>query len=1251
MRKLSLLLLALAIACFAQNLIASAENFAPYVLRDGLLLSAIALLLFAGNALPWPLSAKPTATSGESGSTLPAILIGTGLICAFAGGLWTTFGATTDALHIAGLILWGLGIVLLLIGSWWPGATVQYNPPAYRWQVDAAGKYVRMALGEQGEAAQPANNAVAFSLGWLLLLLALAAFFRLWQLTTLPADCIDVECGRALALLKGNAEPSWYTTVAHTFLTWTGDSLLSLRLTSALLGIATIPAFYLAALELIGAGGALLTTLLLAFSPWHIWSSRSSEVWIVLPLLLCLALWGILRAQRTADRRFWIIAGLSLGLVIMQLPTQQLAVWVWLILIVLVATIQRPKSKFQNLLFPFATLAIALPLLVKIIQTSTLWPPMAGSWGSNLLDLLTHLLRQSAGNAVTIFMDRPLLDTLSAALIIVGFGYLLRSLRHFAAIVVISGFTLFGITILRTDLTKFAPATLLLTLLPFFLLSAAAALGCILAALQQTWRPLLRPVRMAAIVIVLLLLLGGRNAFSFTRHLRSLTTAGPNSTETAMGRFLAQQLRAAPPDLTIFAPSAVLNNPTTRLLAGSILDNAQVRPLESALDFVLSGTVQGNLLYLIPLANQDLLHLLQQLYPDSTLQPQKVENSDQPLFLTFQTPAKTVADTQGLLAFVFNGNEGGDVSKATSISAAGPLQFDWQAQKTLTKPFSVQWQGSLLVPAAGDYTFSAEMNATNGALFSLRLDNQVVLDTSLNVTSKPQTLAKGFYRLDMLYRSGVAPSVQPPAPLTVRWQRPGSGPEVIQANVLHRPALPNLGLLGTYYAGNQWQGPALDIRKDLVIGQPVNLPAPYSVRWQGKLATPRTGEYMLATLGAGVNQVAIDNQVLIDNQQVTVAAEKADPNYTEGIIYLNQGWHTIEIRHIPGENNAGLKLLWQPPGSNPEALTSDYLAPVVADVAPGDLPLPAAPPLVDARFGNESFALSQAIDLWKPQVRLPPANLPPLRFEQLWQTGNACGSGPDQLNQPHGVAIDPNGKLLYVADTGNRRVRQFHWDGTGGALIQNDQFQEPFDIEMNRDGSPLLLDAVAQQIFHIEPNTGNAQILPRQTGFYRPRGFTIDQAGNFAVADTGGGRVVILSSAGQVLAEFGKQGSTIAKGQPVDVLAGNGALWAITAEDGRLWQLDTLGSLTALPRGDTLNGPHLAGLPNGSFFLSDPSRKTVLYFAPTGQPLAQFVYQDSFAVPTGIAAAQVDNFVYLAVSDSQACTLSLWRIQGNALGQ
>lgn len=90
MRRLTLLFIALGIALFAQHLIADTVDFAPYVLRDGLLLAALAMLIFALNAPAWPGEATST-TSATENTPLSGVLIGTGLICAFAGGLGTVF--------------------------------------------------------------------------------------------------------------------------------------------------------------------------------------------------------------------------------------------------------------------------------------------------------------------------------------------------------------------------------------------------------------------------------------------------------------------------------------------------------------------------------------------------------------------------------------------------------------------------------------------------------------------------------------------------------------------------------------------------------------------------------------------------------------------------------------------------------------------------------------------------------------------------------------------------------------------------------------------------------------------------------------------------------------------------------------------------------------------------------------------------------------------------------------------------------
>ena len=84
---------------------------------------------------------------------------------------------------------------------------------------------------------------------------------------------------------------------------------------------------------------------------------------------------------------------------------------------------------------------------------------------------------------------------------------------------------------------------------------------------------------------------------------------------------------------------------------------------------------------------------------------------------------------------------------------------------------------------------------------------------------------------------------------------------------------------------------------------------------------------------------------------------------------------------------------------------------------------------------------------------------------------------------------------------------------------------------------------------------------------------------------------------------------------------------------------------SAIERANTLTGPHLAGLPDGSFFVSDPSRRTVIYVAPTGQPYGQLTAPDALVNPTGVAATLRDGLVYVAVVDSARCNAGLWRVR------
>jgi hypothetical protein len=1083
MRTWSLLLVAFGIVLYAIHLIATAESFAPYVLRDGGIVAALGLLLFV-------LQAPPPVVSGQARTQRASILL-------------------------------LLGVVVVL-----------------------------------------------------------AAFVRLWRLTQLPPDCIDAECDRALALTAGNVTPTLFTTLARLLFTLTDQPLWSLRLSSALWGWLTIPVFFMAAQRWARPDSALLATMLLAFSPWHLWASRTTDPWITLPLLICLLLWIV--AIPTRRSPFAIVSLLIFAALILWLGWQEVHSLTW--------------------------------------QLSN--PEVAG--------LLATLLHR--GSAERYLIGQPLLGVLPAALALVGIGYAVRYGWYLRLAGLLIGFGVLLALLIRIDDTLTSAASFLLPTLPFLSLFAALAFDPLLALNQQIWHGLIRPSRLVMAACLLVFLSAGRASLAVLGQLDSVRTGGASPGEAALGRFLAQQVTASA--VTIYAPTAVIESPATRLLAGSALTNGQVRPLEHAFDDLVNGASQGDLLYLVPSEATNRLDVLRVFYPNGDLQSQTDETDGTLLFYTLAVSAQENAARQGLPGMLLLDN-----GVSMPLPATDQLRFDWQAQQPLTTTLQAHWQGDLIIPVAGNYRFAVQGVDNAAAFFALRLDNTPVLDTAQGFTEQSITLAQGFYHIDMRYTHSQA------TPLTIQWQPPDGDWAIIPRRALRNPPAPTIGLVATYYAGTQWQGDLLDQRKDLVLEPALDLPTPYSVRWQGQVAAPRSGDYLFATLADGVTQIRIDGQLLVDGQPPA----EADTAYTEGLIYLQRGWHPIELRYAPAGEQPMLQLWWQPAGGGAIPLNSVYFAPLVLSGNAAEQPLPLAPPLLDPSLGDEYFALAQARESWQPQARIPPANLPPLPFHLLWQAGNGCGVGADQLNQPHGVAISAVNDRIYVADTANLRVMAFTFNGTPMGSIRHAAFQEPFDLQLGMDGAPLLLDAVAQQIFRIDPAANVAEPVTLAASFYRPRGLAIDPAGNFMVADTGGARIALLQANGDPLGEYGGPETPLGKGQPVDALWNGGRLWAVTAEDGRLWRLDNGGSLMAVQPTNTLNGPHLAGLPNGSLLVSDPERGLVLYHAASGEPRGQLAQPGIWVTPTGVDALFLGEQVFLAVVDSETCLVSFWQAPATAL--
>jgi len=1284
MRKLFWFLIAIALATYTTQIWSTADPTATYLLRDGLLLVGLVIFLVATLAdAPLGAIALPNKTElwqspATQQSTLTAVgglLLGTGVACMAAGILLPQLMTASIATQSAVILRWlGWGLLLAVV----------LGPQAWqrRWTRNHA-----------------ATTTDRFPWLALLFLLLIGCALRLLLLSRVPVACVGAECDLALALT--GTLPGEHAALPFLQLIFrlTGASLWAVRLGALVIGMMIPLLFYLAVRRLTYNGAALLGAVLLTLTPWFAVLDGSALPILLLLLWGCAGLWLLCEAYFQGRPRWALLAGAAFGMIGGGLLLQ-IALFLWLLLFAFFAlwpssdpahlvqsSDTAPRQPVRHYVTGFLLLMgfllLALPsFLQEFAQQGSDLFALLTTAAANAFDGKSYLytLFQQGIPTNGYWQQVPPLAMPVDVLGIVGLGLYLRRLRETAYLWLGSGTLIFGLLFFYTATVE--------SLALFFLLmviTATLALAMVHGQLAQSWRPLLSYAQTVALAVLLLFLVAVAPLHS------ALDEGQPNRSretmvvEQAMIEEIAI-LRAATPEQRIFAPLSLLQNPSARLRLGDET-LATIWPLAELLNALYTSDEAWNTTYLVPVSAQPYLELIQRLQPGAVVDQQIDPASGELRFHIVTVNREDQLTQQGLLGIAWENKDDGNASPLM-LPALGPLQRA-VSELPISEPYTLQWSGSLRVAIPGTYDIALDPSFADGAWFAtdgatadsslplltMQLDDRLILDTSLGLLDQEIDLAKGFYQLSLSYQTvqdtqtdtqtendADAVSTATPLPFAIRWQRPDGVDEIIPRTVLSNLPLANFGLLGDYFWGESIAGEPFDSRKDLLVGTPADRSDPYIVRWRGQLAAPRSGEYLFATLSApgSMTQLAIDGISLLDTAQIEAAQETGESSteasetlYGEGTIYLPRGWHSLEVIHRPDGAQRPMQLLWQPPGSAPTMLDADYFVPTLIPLAEIDRGLPSAPPLTEQAVENRQeegyFALSYGTEFWQPQRQIPPGLLPQLSVDNPWRI-NSCGTGETQLDQPHGVAISGVRRLIYVADTANRRVVEYRFDGAVNQIYSSPEWQEPFAVALIDDGFPVVLDATTQLLYDINVATGAVTTRPQRVSFYRPRGVAVDSGGNLLIADTGGGRVVQLSPAGDEVRTFGGQGTQLARGQPTGVAGAGGTLWAVAPEDGRLWQLESGGSITAIERANTLNGPQLAALPTGQLLLTDPTRRGLLYLAATGEPLAHVILRDVVA-PTGIAATVIDQMLYLVVADSANCGVGLWQTAVTALPQ
>ncbi len=235
--------------------------------------------------------------------------------------------------------------------------------------------------------------------------------------------------------------------------------------------------------------------------------------------------------------------------------------------------------------------------------------------------------------------------------------------------------------------------------------------------------------------------------------------------------------------------------------------------------------------------------------------------------------------------------------------------------------------------------------------------------------------------------------------------------------------------------------------------------------------------------------------------------------------------------------------------------------------------------------------------------------------------------GQGQLNQPHSIAMGPNG-LLYVADTNNYRIAVFDQNGTlvqsfgtSGLAPREDVFKEPWGVAVASEGTIYVADTWNYRIVAYspegEPLLNWGQEGPNQLGnvyaFWGPRAVAVDDQGNVYVADTGNKRIMVYNAQGIFMRQIGSGG--MLEGQldePVGLAFGpDGLLYVADTWNQRISVFTPEGTFVRQWYVDawftrTNERPYLYVDEHGNVYVTDPEAARVIVFDSFGQYLYSF---------------------------------------------
>lgn len=212
----------------------------------------------------------------------------------------------------------------------------------------------------------------------------------------------------------------------------------------------------------------------------------------------------------------------------------------------------------------------------------------------------------------------------------------------------------------------------------------------------------------------------------------------------------------------------------------------------------------------------------------------------------------------------------------------------------------------------------------------------------------------------------------------------------------------------------------------------------------------------------------------------------------------------------------------------------------------------------------------------------------------------------DGLSQPHDAAFSADGKLIYVADMRNSRIRVFEaMTLKPVGMFGVGELSYPHDAEFDRDGRLLVADTGNDRIAIYRIRGAEAQLVGEIKGLEGPEGVAIAPDGRIIATNTRGDTLAVFRD-GKLERTLGGQGAKDSQfSNPHDVeAAADGRIYVADSGNDRVQIFDSgLNHRGSFGSKLELSGPKYLTIDGDHIWLADEYNHRILWLDHRGRLL------------------------------------------------